>query len=201
LSRQARDKQTAGKLTAETVFPQAELAANLTKAAYIVPIFDRCEKKRHVLHTKNESFTKTGLGQMYEKLRRKGVLCRQFEGATATIEMPPVALLTHFSDMHIDMQLTCEGNMDEQCPAWDHNIALGVVCAPTAAEATARAVAAQAAARQARQQLQDQEGLGEPGGFIGCGADNLYFNSPGCPLRFFVPSLSWQIDIVFLNKA
>ena len=38
---------------------------------------------------------------------------------------------------------------------------------------TARAVAAQAAARQARQQLQDQEGLGEPGGFIGCGADNL----------------------------
>jgi hypothetical protein len=128
---------------------------------------------RHVLHTKNESFTKTGLGQMYKKLRRKGVLCRQFEGATATIEMPPVALLTHFSDMHIDMQLTCEGNMDEQCPAWDHNIALGVVCAPTAVEATARAVAAQAAARQARQQLQDQEGLGEPGGFIGCGADNL----------------------------
>jgi len=180
LSRQARDKQTAGKLTAETVFPQAELAANLTKAAYIVPIFDRCEKKRlfwslfeTCVHTRSDPFTKTGLGQMYEKLRRKGVLCRQFEGATATIEMPPVALLTHFSDMHIDMQLTCEGNMDEQCPAWDHNIALGVVCAPTAAEATARAVAAQAAARQARQQLQDQEGLGEPGGFIGCGADNL----------------------------
>jgi hypothetical protein len=59
--------------------------------------------------------------------------------------------------------------MDESCPAWDHNIALGVVCAPSAAEA-ARLMAA-------RDELYEIQGgeldvdekvqLGEPGGFVG----------------------------------
>ena len=107
---------------------KAELAANLSKPAYLLPIFDR-----------------------------------QFEGATTTIELPAVRLLEQFSDMHIDMALTCEGNMDETCPAWDHNIALGVVCAPSGAEAASRA----SDAHDGQQQLRGQAGLGEPGGFVG----------------------------------
>ena len=53
-----------------------------------------------------------------------------------TVEMPAVSLLNSFAHMDIDMALTCKGNMDQDCPVWDHNIALGVVCAETAAEAT-----------------------------------------------------------------
>jgi hypothetical protein len=59
--------------------------------------------------------------------------------------------------------------MDESCPAWDHNIALGVVCAPSAAEAKLLM-----AAREDQHKIQDGqlEGtekvhLGEPGGFVG----------------------------------
>ena len=53
--------------------------------------------------------------------------------------------------------------MDETCPVWDHNIALGVVCAPSAAEAAARA----SDAHDGQQQLRGRASLGEPGGFVG----------------------------------
>jgi hypothetical protein len=62
--------------------------------------------------------------------------------------------------------------MDESCPAWDHNIALGVVCAATPAEAEAAAAAELAGLAGDRAQATstgtvDEPRLGEPGGFVG----------------------------------
>lgn len=92
-------------------------------------------------------------------------------GGTAVVTLPPASFLNQFSTMYIDHRLTCADSprMDESCPAWDHNIALGVVCAPSAAEAKLLM-----AAREDQHKIQDGqlEGtekvhLGEPGGFVG----------------------------------
>jgi len=79
----------------------------------------------------------------------------------ANITLPDAAVLRSFSKMEVENTLTCrdaEGRMDQSCPAWDHNIALGVACAPTHEEAFALL--------QARL-LQEQGRLDEPGGFAG----------------------------------
>ena len=107
-----------------------DLAANVTKPHYSVPIFDR-----------------------------------EF-GGTVVVTLPPASFLNQFGTMEIEHRLTCADSprMDESCPAWDHNIALGVVCAPNEAEAT-RLMHEQfnRGASEVRQQL----GLSEPGGFVG----------------------------------
>lgn len=84
---------------------------------------------------------------------------RAFGGAVA-IEMPDAAVLRSFSRMEIDHELTCADSprMDESCPVWDHNIALGVVCAATPEEASRAAALGGSRAR---------EELGEPGGYVG----------------------------------
>ena len=59
-------------------------------------------------------------------------------GARAVVvDMPEPALLRTFSTLEVEHRMTCADSprMDESCPAWDHNIALGVVCAATPQEA------------------------------------------------------------------
>ena len=62
--------------------------------------------------------------------------------------MPDPSLLAMFSALHVEHTLSCGDGprMDESCPAWDHNLALGVVCAPSPAEASRLAAAARLAA-------------------------------------------------------
>ena len=121
---------------AEYLDYKAELAANLSKPAFVVPVFDR-----------------------------------KFAGATATVQMPPAALLDSFSTLEVDMRLSCAGNMDETCPVWDHTVALGVVCAATADEAAA--IAAASSERRAvgggvpAAGAAGAPSFGEPGGFEG----------------------------------
>lgn len=80
------------------------------------------------------------------------------------VTLPPASLLNQFGTMEIEHRLTCSDSprMDESCPAWDHNIALGVVCAPTEAAAI-RLLDIQGADLELGGQVQ----LGEPGGFVG----------------------------------
>ena len=84
---------------------------------------------------------------------------RAYVGAAVTIAtMPSATMISSFSTMEIDMELTCAGNKDEDCPVWDHNIALGVVCAATWEDAAALGARSAHAAAQR---------VGEPGGFRG----------------------------------
>ena len=56
----------------------------------------------------------------------------------ANLTLPDASVLRAFSTFEIENELSCddsEGRMDQSCPAWDHNIALGVACAPTHEEA------------------------------------------------------------------
>ena len=79
----------------------------------------------------------------------------------ANITLPDAAVLRMFSTMEVENALTCddsEGRMDQSCPVWDHNIALGVVCATNHDDA-AMQLKAQLAAGPAS--------LGEPGGYPG----------------------------------
>ena len=49
----------------------------------------------------------------------------------ANVTLPPASLLNAFSTLEVENVLTCHGTlgrMDQSCPAWDHNIALGVAC-------------------------------------------------------------------------
>ena len=59
------------------------------------------------------------------------------QGGSTTVTIPPPTLLRAFSTMEVEHRLECQDNprMDESCPAWDHNIALGVACAATPAQA------------------------------------------------------------------
>eukprot|EP01043_Picozoa_sp_COSAG02_P046563 COSAG02_NODE_4367_length_5445_cov_2.017770_3_plen_610_part_00 len=89
-------------------------------------------------------------------------------GGAAVITLPPASFLEQFGTMEIDHRLTCADSprMDESCPAWDHNIALGVLCAPTAAEA-ARLADEHREMRVGDLGVAVQQQLGEPGGFVG----------------------------------
>lgn len=81
--------------------------------------------------------------------------------------------------MEIENKLTCsdaQGRMDQSCPAWDHNVALGVACATTHDEAAAalehqlqagRPRALRSSVMRRGGGVRDGVGLGEPGGFAG----------------------------------
>lgn len=91
---------------------------------------------------------------------------RGWKGGRANVSIPPADLLRLFSTMEVENVLTCsdsEGRMDQSCPAWDHNIALGVACGASHQEAHA---AIESQLRSAGQQ-DGQHGLSEPGGFEG----------------------------------
>eukprot|EP01052_Picozoa_sp_SAG31_P036819 SAG31_NODE_4650_length_3068_cov_2.827888_2_plen_488_part_00 len=87
-------------------------------------------------------------------------------GGTAVVNMPPASVLRGFSRMEVEHRLSCADGprMDEVCPAWDHNIALGVVCAPTAEQALA--LGADATAKRVGNNIAQPQ-LSEPGGFSG----------------------------------
>jgi hypothetical protein len=91
---------------------------------------------------------------------------------SAAVEMPDAAILRTFSTMEVEHTLTCADSprMDESCPAWDHNIALGVVCAATPEEAqkiTTSRIATSRIATSRRSIREPHDGLDEPGGFEG----------------------------------
>ena len=123
-----------------------------------------------------------------------------WHGNRANISLPPARLLRTFSSMEIENALSCsdaQGRMDQSCPTWDHNVALGVACAATFGEAV-EALDGQLASQPRRVRTQDampdgpmadgatrrgggrggqqqrladsegpQRGVGEPGGFAG----------------------------------
>lgn len=86
-------------------------------------------------------------------------------GGSVTVQMPPARVLRAFSSLEVEHRLTCADSprMDESCPAWDHNIALGVVCAENSAESVARS----GMASTGRDVSASHEQLTEPGGFVG----------------------------------
>ena len=72
---------------------------------------------------------------VYERESKAGYVIPLFSDtildpeSVATIDsMPSETLMRSFETMELDMQLTCDGDLDQDCSKWDHVITLDVSC-------------------------------------------------------------------------
>ncbi|XP_035698307.1 uncharacterized protein LOC118431301 [Branchiostoma floridae] len=50
------------------------------------------------------------------------------KGVVATVKLPSVKEMLEYSNVELDMSLSCPGTRDDTCPHWDHTIQLYVCC-------------------------------------------------------------------------
>lgn len=80
------------------------------------------------------------LDKYYQEVSRPALVIPLFDSASmnavtyevgSTVKMPPASLLEQFSSMSIDMELECDGTLDNECDKWDHVITMQVTCNET----------------------------------------------------------------------
>ncbi|KAI8509901.1 hypothetical protein Bbelb_123290 [Branchiostoma belcheri] len=50
------------------------------------------------------------------------------KGVVATVKLPSVKEMLEYSNVELDMSLSCPGTRDDSCPHWDHTVQLYVCC-------------------------------------------------------------------------